>query len=263
MPPAQLTDFLVDSPRRFGSSPPNQMARKRHPAGIRKRRGGRRPGAGRKPKGERAGVSHKTRAALAARFPVLVTVRLDPGLPLLRDEQTRGVLQAAFAAGSDRFGFRLVHYSIQANHLHLLCEGNGQEVLARGLQGLLIRVGRALNRLWGRHGKVFADRYAGRILKTPRAVRDALCSVLNNARVHAELPGETLLDPFASGFWFDGWKETGGRRPDVSGFEGMEDAGGGPPAVARARTKLLAAGWRKCGLLGMREVPAAGTSWPG
>ncbi len=75
------------------------------------RRGGRRPGAGRKPKGERPGVSHKTREALAARFPVHVTVRLERGLPGLRDKQTYRALKRAFAAGSDRFGFRLTQYS--------------------------------------------------------------------------------------------------------------------------------------------------------
>ena len=45
------------------------------------RHGGRRPGAGRKPKGQRAGVSHRTRSTLASRFPVHVTTRLFAGLP--------------------------------------------------------------------------------------------------------------------------------------------------------------------------------------
>ncbi len=94
----------------------NQMSRKRRPIPTQQqfgfaRRGGRRPGAGRKPKGERPGVSHRTREALAARFPVHVTVRLERGLPGLRDKQTYRVLKRAFAAGSDRFGFRLTQYS--------------------------------------------------------------------------------------------------------------------------------------------------------
>ncbi len=94
----------------------NQMGRR--PSSIRvqqqfafARRGGRRPGAGRKPKGDRAGVSHRTREALAARFPVHVTVRLERGLPGSREKQTYRAVKRVFAAGSDRFGFRLTQYS--------------------------------------------------------------------------------------------------------------------------------------------------------
>ncbi|MBI4882173.1 MAG: transposase [Planctomycetes bacterium] len=216
------------------------------------RRVHRRPGAGRKPKGERAGVSHKTREALAGRFPVHVTVRLEQGLPRLRDEKTYRALRGAFAAGCDRFGFRLAHYSVQTNHVQMICEGKDKDALARGMQGLLIRLAKALNRLWERHGRVFADRYHARILRTPREVRSALCYVLNNARRHAARLGKALLDPFASGFWFGGWKETAGRQP-----RGLSERGAAPP-LARARTWLLELGWRKRGLISIREVPAAG-----
>ncbi len=103
---------------------------------------------------------------------------------------------------------------------------------------------------------MFADRYHARILRTPREVRSALCYVLNNARRHAARLGKALLDPFASGFWFGGWKETAGRLP--RGLSG----GDGDPPLPRARTWLLGLGWRKRGLIGMREVPAAGALLP-
>ena len=60
-----------------------------------------------------------------------------------------------------------------------------QARLEVGMQGLAIRIARGLNRLWGRKGKVFADRYHDRVLRTPREVRNALAYVLNNARRHA------------------------------------------------------------------------------
>ncbi len=238
---------------------PNKMSRKRRPTPIQQefafaRCRRRRPGAGRKPKGERAGVSHKTREVLAARFPVHVSVRLERGLPGLRDKQTYRELKRAFAAGCDRFGFRLAQYSVQTNHVHMICEGRDKAALARGMQGLLIRVAKALNRLWARHGRVFADRYHGRILRTPREVRNALCYVLNNARRHAARLGKALLDPFSSGFWFDGWREAGGQMP-----QGLTDRKEVAP-LARARSWLLRVGWRRRGLLGMLEVPAAGAT---
>src|SRR5262245_39857104 len=113
-------------------------------------RGGARPGAGRKPKGEVAGVRHASRAPLGSRFPAHVTVKLSRGLPRLRQKKEYAALRAAFAAGRERFGFRLVHYAVLNDHLHLLVEAHDRVALSRGLQGLLIRIAKALNRLWSR-----------------------------------------------------------------------------------------------------------------
>ena len=215
-----------------------------------KQRGGARPGAGRKPKGEVAGVSHASRAPLGSRFPAHVTVKLSPGLPRLRQRAEYAALRAAFAAGRERFGFRLVHYAVLNDHLHLLVEAHDRAALSRGLQGLLIRVAKALNRLWSRRGRVFADRYHDRILKTPLEVRRALVYVLDNGRKHAR-EGRAVrvpqaIDTFTSAPWFDGWRET----LTVRGLEAVVRP------VASARTWLLATGWRRHGLLHFDEAAA-------
>jgi REP element-mobilizing transposase RayT len=214
--------------------------------------GGARPGAGRKPKGARAGVSHSEREAFAPRFPIHVTTRTHAGLPSLRRDLARRTLERALAAGSDRFGFRLIHYSIQTTHLHLIVEASDRRALARGMQGLSIRIARALNRLWRHNGAVFGDRYHARILRTPREVRNALAYALLNARKHGiDMRG---IDPCTSGEAFDGWQhsaraqafegEGAGRRDDIAGV-----------GVAHARTWLLRIGWRRWGLIRVDEVP--------
>jgi hypothetical protein len=94
-------------------------------------------------------------------------------------------LRAAFAAGCARNlsgAFRLCHYAVLNDHLHLICEAEGRTALSRGLQGLLIRIARALNKLWSRRGSVFADRYHDHILKSPREVRNALRYVFGNGQ---------------------------------------------------------------------------------
>jgi REP element-mobilizing transposase RayT len=172
--------------------------------------GGARPGAGRKRKSVRPCVSHRTRPTFASRFPLHVTTRLRDGLPSLRRDAERRVLERVFAAGGERLGFRLIHYSIQTNHLHLIVEASDRRALSRGMQGLLVRVVRALNSLWRRTGSVFSDRYHAHILRTPREVRRALAYVLHNARHHGIV--SRGIDPFTSGTAFDGWRE-GARAP--------------------------------------------------
>lgn len=209
-----------------------------------KQHGGRRPGAGRKPNGKRAMMSRKARAPLASRFPVHVTVRVGSWLPSLRRVAARRALVEAFRAGCERFGFRLTHYSIQSNHLHLIAEARDRRTLSRGMQGLLIRCAKALNRTWQRKGKVFDDRYHDRILRSPRQVRNALVYVLQNAKHHGVALGKKL-DVFSSARWFDGWKR-GVVLP-------IEDDRVRP--VSRTHTWLLDVGWRIHGLIAATEGP--------
>jgi REP element-mobilizing transposase RayT len=204
------------------------------------RRGGARRGAGRKPKGESALTTHARRPALSARDPVLITTRLAAGLPNLRRERTLAVLRDVFAQGADQFGFRLVEYSIQTNHIHFLADGEDARAVARGMQGLLVRVAKALNRAWGRRGKVLADRCHARKLTSPREVRNALVHVLQNARKHGACL--TGVDACSSGVWFDGWRDRAPR---------------GPSPIARARSWLLTRGWRRAGLISTAEAPVS------
>ena len=134
--------------------------------------GGPERGGGRKPK-EGAGVRHLPREAVNGREPAHVTVKLRGGLPSLRTMDTDRVLRGAFEKGCERFGFRLVHYSVQRDHIHMLVEAEDGRALARGMQGLLVRVAKALNKLWRRVGSVFADRFHSRLLKTPSEVKNA------------------------------------------------------------------------------------------
>ena len=208
--------------------------------------GGARQGAGRKPNGERAGVDHRPRGPLAARFPAHVTTRLRAGLPRLRQRREYAALRGAFRAGCARFGFRLVHYAVLDNHLHLLVEAKGRDSLRRGLQGLLIRIARALNKLWARAGKVFADRYHDHVLKSPRETRNAIRNLFENARKHffeGGMPRPQVIDVFTSAPWFDGFRE----RIVVRGIEHV------PRPTSDAHTWLLRKGWRRHGLL---PVPA-------
>src|SRR3954451_13123818 len=147
-------------------------------------RGGSRKGAGRKPTRERAGVMHRKRPVLKKRFPVHVTWRMKDGVWNLRSRRCFTALSRAFWGGANRFGFRLVHYSVQGNHVHLLVEATNERALSKGMNGLGTRIARRLNRVMQRRGKVLDDRYHERILRTPTEVRRARNYLLQNAHKH-------------------------------------------------------------------------------
>jgi REP element-mobilizing transposase RayT len=166
---------------------------------------------------------------------VHVTLKLRGGLPSLRRRQAYAILIAAFAATREREDFRLVHFSVQSNHMHLLCEARDRRALARAMQSLAIRIAKRLNALWQRTGRLFADRYHDRILRTPREVRSALGYVLNNAVHHGINIARGELDPFSSGQWFDGWRGRVREREHA------------PNPLSRAKTWLLSIGWSRPG----------------
>jgi hypothetical protein len=157
--------------------------------------GGRRKGAGRPRKQGKRNVEHRTRAAVASRFPVHVSVRMGREVRNLRKLPCLRVIERAFNAAQGRFGLRLNHFTVQSNHLHLIVETSDRVALSRALKGLGVRVAKGLNRLMGRRGQVLADRYHAHILKTPAEVRNAVHYVLGNLRKHT---GRAGVDAYCS-----------------------------------------------------------------
>src|SRR5262245_7897648 len=167
--------------------------------------GGRRKGAGRKSGPGPGRVAHRARPAHCARSPLHVTLRST--LKSLRHPfvfpTLRGVIRELRSRADQ---FRVVYFSIQETHLHLVVEAESARALSSGLRSLTIRIAKRLNRLLFRRGPVFADRWHGRPLTSPRAVRHVLVYVLANAKKHA--PGRTFaLDPYSSAPAFTGFRE--------------------------------------------------------
>ena len=169
----------------------------------------------------------------------------------MRSVQLVRALERSFREARDRGDFRLVHYSFQATHAHLLVETDDADALARGMMAVGARIARALNRTFRRSGRVLAARFHARVLRTPREVRNALAYVLLNARRHARRVWRAIrIDPASSGRWFDGWR----RMPLDESRDVVATS------VARPRTWLLAVGWRRHGLIDPDETPGPGTA---
>ena len=189
-------------------------------------RGGWRPGAGRKRTSNRVAHVSRERSHNAVFH---ITARAARGLPSLRNSRVVRRIEHSFRRGCTRLDFRLVHYSIQRDHVHLIVEAADSGALGRGVRALLIRVARAANGVWRRRGSVIGDRYHLRRLQSPREVRNAISYVLHNARKHLENRfGSNWIDPASSGRWF--W----GRATDSS-------------AVASPLFWLLRIGWQRHG----------------
>jgi putative transposase len=226
--------------------------RRRHVQQTLFRHGGRRKGAGRTPKGARAGQAHDARPVIKARYALHVVLRVAPGVGNLRRREMYRAIRAASIAAAVRGRIRIIHISIQGTHIHLLVEAEDKRALARGMQGFEISAARHIKTALGedRRGRVFCDRYHLVVITSPSQARNGLSYVLNNWRKHAEDGSGTLVDPFSTGVLFAGWKELEqtGMWQIPAGYE--------PLVVAPPRSWLLTRGWKLAGSISARDVPS-------
>jgi REP element-mobilizing transposase RayT len=185
-----------------------------------------------------------------AQHPILVTTKVMPDVARLRTKVMFEAIQAALA-GATKWMYeaepvRFVHASVQEDHLHVLVEAASSAGLSRAMKGFLVSCAKRLNKLAGRKGRVFADRFHTRTLSTPTAVKNAIRYTLCNARKHGEFGARVRLDPYSSAFALPDWQtDTSIPLADMT----MQ--------VALPRTWLMREGWRRAGSISPWDTPSA------
>lgn len=140
-------------------------------------RGGRRPGSGRK-RIHSKGVAHrqremvKMRNALHINFKYRTNIRHKKGVHLLK----RAILNAR------KKGLRIIHFSLQSNHIHLILEAQDNSILTRGMRSLTVTFAKGLGL-----GRVQIERYHLHVLKNLRETKNAVHYVLFNEQKHSRL----------------------------------------------------------------------------
>jgi REP element-mobilizing transposase RayT len=206
--------------------------------------GGRRAGAGRPKDTTRNLLPHGRRPTVTTETPVHVTLRVKADVVNLRSKRSFRIIAKALEAAREWSSARVVHYSVQGNHVHLVAEASDRRVLARRIAGLEVRIARAMNKLMNRTGGVFADRYHARALRTPLEVRRVIEYVLKNRAHHVGRHRAAAFDAYSSARWFDGWRSSRALELEL---DNGHDAG--TPLVRPPRSWLLRIGWRRHGLL--------------
>lgn len=229
--------------------------------------GGKRKGAGRKQVNERKSEPHRVRPEVQANQIVHVALRVAPELRRLRRRDAYKAIRKALLVVLVRTDFRIVHMSIQANHVHLLIEAENKRALARGMAAFQISAARRLNQAEcdsggrPRRGSAFPDRYHPEIVSAPTHARHTLSYVLNNWRRHKEdrapYARAWAVDPYSSAASFTGWAETAQLTtreamlgPRHSLYDDLE-----PLPVCQPQTWLLREGWKLGGAISAFEVP--------
>lgn len=235
--------------------------------GEKSRRGGFRRGAGRPPSKGRRNTLHRVRESHSRTHPLHVVMRsvFRP----LRSQFVFPTVRTALAKASRRFSdFRVVHFSVQHDHLHLIVEADTKHALSRGMQGLAIRIAKQVNMLVNRKGKLWGDRFFSRPLTCPRTTHHAIAYVLGNFRKHARPRAYRTtyrIDPYSSAPYFTGFAELAGSAPIgvAPAFDlpltprGVPPPKGDETPLLMATTWLAKSGWKRAGAITFRTSTGA------
>jgi hypothetical protein len=150
--------------------------------------GGRRTKCGRKRIHSR-GVSHRTRESVNSKRPLHVNFKYRVSI---RNKEVLKILKRALI-NSGAKGLRILHYSVQSNHMHFILEADNNKILETGMRSLTVTIAKGIKK-----GKVQLERYHLHVLKTIRETKNAISYVLFNEQKHSgkkciELDGYSSL----------------------------------------------------------------------
>ena len=136
--------------------------------------GGKRPGSGRK-RIHSPGVAHRIRETLNRRTPLHINFRYRTHI---RNKTTFRLLKRAILNGR-RKGLRIIHYSFQKNHVHLIVEADSNQVLTKGMRAVTVTMAMGMKK-----GRIQTQRYHLHVLKSLRETKNAVRYVLFNEQKH-------------------------------------------------------------------------------
>lgn len=138
------------------------------------KKGGRRPGSGRK-RIHSKGVAHRSREKVTTRTPLHINFKYRTHI---KNKQCLKLLKKAIVNARSH-GLRIIHFSLQSNHIHLLIESESNEILTRGMRSLTVTMAKGL-----KAGRVQLERYHLHVLRTIREAKHAAEYILFNQQKH-------------------------------------------------------------------------------
>ena len=150
--------------------------------------------AGRPAKVDR-GIRHISRERIKVLTTLHLTIKVRENKADIKSKTILKALHHAIKRARMK-QLRILHYTLEYNHVHLLVEATGNKILHSGMQAMGISFSKAINKIKCLKGSVYKNRYHFRSLKTRRELKNAILYIFNNARKHKR--SLSALDPFNS-----------------------------------------------------------------
>lgn len=141
------------------------------------------------------GIRHTKRLVfnLPSAFHITIKVRDNKA-----DIKNKRILQSLHHAikRARLQGVRVLHFTLEYNHVHLVIESSNHKELHKGMQAFGISLAKKINKLKNLKGTVYKNRYHQKLLKSRSEFKNAVQYVFGNGVKHKR--ASSKLDPFNS-----------------------------------------------------------------
>ena len=151
-------------------------------------------GAGRPAKVDR-GIRHISREKINRPSALHLTIKVRENKADIKNKRILKALHYAIRRARLQ-GLRVVHYTLEYNHVHLLVEANDNKSVQKGMQALGISFSKAINKIKQVKGSVYKHRHHFRKLNSRREYKNVIQYIFRNGIKHKR--SLCLIDPFNS-----------------------------------------------------------------
>ncbi|MFA6238606.1 MAG: transposase [Bacteriovorax sp.] len=141
------------------------------------------------------GIRHVARDEIKRRTPLHLTIKINKEKSGLRNKSIIKALHSSIKKAR-LIGLRVIHYTLEYDHVHLLIETESNVLLGKGMQSFGISFSKGINKIKGLKGQVFKTRYHFRKLKTPAEIKNAINYILGNSVKHKQ--ASSIITPYNS-----------------------------------------------------------------
>jgi REP element-mobilizing transposase RayT len=141
------------------------------------------------------GIRHRERPILTKPTSLHLTVKILRAKAKLKNKIILSILKRSIMNARKK-GLRVIHYSLEYDHIHLLIEADDNFILGKGMQAFGVTFSKALNRMRKMRGAVYKHRYHFRKIIGARQLKNVLNYLFTNGLKHNT--AKSILNPFNS-----------------------------------------------------------------
>ncbi|MDD4973652.1 MAG: transposase [Bacteriovorax sp.] len=128
-------------------------------------------------------MRHTSRPHLSKACSLHLTVKIKKIKAELKNKSVLSILKRAIL-NARKQGLKVIHYSLEYDHVHLLIEADNNHILSKGMQSFGVTISKAINRMRKLKGGVYKHRYHFRKISSPRQLKNVLNYIFNNGIKH-------------------------------------------------------------------------------
>jgi REP element-mobilizing transposase RayT len=129
------------------------------------------------------GIRHTERPLIKKPSSLHLTIKVEKIKADIKNKTVLSILKRAIQ-NARKQGLRVIHFSLEYDHVHLLIEAENNTTLGKGMQAFGVTFSKAINRVRKTTGKVYKHRYHFKAITSPKQLKNVMSYIFKNGVKH-------------------------------------------------------------------------------